>query len=422
MFPGTITTAAATDGTTVTTNGDSLTRRFVSFPVGKNILANPSEHDFPLLPVPHQSLCRGSHKGWLVMVDKDMSMYLQNPFTGRRIDLPPVTSLPRADSSWASMSKWYIEKVIMSASPSSSSSSSSSSDCFVVVFFGPGDQVAFCKVGDKNWRLLKNPESSGYYIDGIYYKEQFHIVDEYGKIYVSDPLDSPDQPKLNEFYPQNRHSIDYVQKWYLVECGGELYQILRKIKNLGDTSHESDDDEEDIGDQGEQIDIGEEEGDHINDDSDDDEGEERKSDDDDDEREERKSNTYEFDDFDYDNIYESEVRNFIKRTTRFHIFKLETSGSEPKWICTAKDFNGAAVFLGYNQSFALSKSDLMSYKGDRIYYTDDDIASHQLCVRSGQDMGIFSLRDSKFEPLCSTNSESTKPPAVWITPCDGGSN
>ncbi|KAE9465977.1 hypothetical protein C3L33_02098, partial [Rhododendron williamsianum] len=298
MFPGTITTTAAADGTTVTTNGDSLTRRFVSFPVGKNILANPSEHDFPLLPVPHQSLCRGSHKGWLVMVDKDMSMYLQNPFTGRRIDLPPVTSLPRADSSWASMSKWYIEKVIMSASPSSSSSSSSS-DCFVVVFFGPGDQVGFCKVGDKNWRLLKNPESSGYYIDGIYYKEQFHIVDEYGKIYVSDPLDSPDQPKLNEFYPQNRHSIDYVQKWYLVECG---------------------------------------------------------------------------------------------------------------------------VFLGYNQSFALSKSDLMSYKGDRIYYTDDDIASHQLRVRSGQDMGIFSLRDSKFEPLCSTNSESTKPPAVWITPCDGGSN
>ncbi|KAI8562095.1 hypothetical protein RHMOL_Rhmol03G0008000 [Rhododendron molle] len=266
------------------------------------------------------------------MLDKDMSMYLQNPFTGRRINLPPVTSLPRADSSWASMSKWYIEKAIMSASPSSSSSS----DCFVVVFFGTGDQVAFCEVGDKNWRLLKNPESSGYYIDDIYYKEQFHIVD----------------------------------------------------------------DEE------------EEEGDHINDD-----------DSDDDEREERKSNTYEFDDFDYDNIYESEVRNFITRTTRFHIFKLETSGSEPKWICTAKDFNGAAVFLGYNQSFELSKSDLMSYKGDRIYYTDDDIASHQLCVRSGQDMGtLISLRDSKFEPLCSTNSESTKPPSVWITPCDGGSN
>lgn len=147
--------------------------------------------------------------------------------------------------------------------------------------------MAFCKVGDKKWRLLKKSETSaGDYIDGIYYKEQFYIVDEFGKIYVCDPLTSP-QPQLKEFYPQNPHSdINYVEKWYLVECGGELYEILRKTTSTFGFTSEFDHGEEDISDG--------EEGVHINNGSDD-----------------------ETDDFDHDIKFVDRTRHLIKRTFQF---------------------------------------------------------------------------------------------------------
>ncbi|KAF7133057.1 hypothetical protein RHSIM_Rhsim09G0016400 [Rhododendron simsii] len=123
-----------------------------------------------------------------------------------------------------------------------------------------------------------------------------------------------------------------------------------------------------------------------------------------------------FDEFDYDNNYDSSIRNFINQTTDFQVFKLDmSSGLVPKWI-DVKDLEGGPVFVGLNQSFALSKLNLAGYKGDRIYYTDDNTGSHKLCIRSGNDIGVFNIKDSIFEPLYSTHSESTKPPAVWITP------
>ncbi|KAH7853688.1 hypothetical protein Vadar_005546 [Vaccinium darrowii] len=340
MFPSTITIATNTDGATITTTGDSLTRRFVAFPVGKNIMANPLEYDFPLLSVPHQNLCRGSHKGWLVMVDKDMSMYLQNPFSGRRIGLPPVTSLPR---SGFRKSKWDVHKAFMSVTPDSSSSSSSPpvSDCFVMVFYCAGDRVAFCKVGDQNWTKLRNLESYAYYRDAIYYKGRFYISEAIGDAAV-----------------KKQETLVYIDS----------------SDSNGDGDYE---------------------------------------------REARKSRTCKFDEFDYDNSYVNRARNLIRRTTGFETFKLETGSdsSESKWI-EVKDFEGGAVFIGLNQSFAVPKPDLMGYDGDRIYYTDDNVGGHKFHIRSGHDMGIFSLSDSRFEPLCSTDFEATKPPAVWITPSD----
>ncbi|KAI8537401.1 hypothetical protein RHMOL_Rhmol09G0020900 [Rhododendron molle] len=352
------------------------TRRFLAFPVGKDI-TQLDHHDLPVLFVPHVSLCRGSHRGWLVIVGKNMTMHIYHPISGVRISLPPVDSLPKPEPGNTRMSKWYVEKAILSAIPLSSSSM----DCFVLVFHGC-NEMAYCKVGDVVWTAIDGPKRWRY-IDAIFYKEVFYIMDHYGGICIFDA--NLPHPKVTELGISPPRLIPYVQKWYLVEFGGELLQILRKIDVSGDLVEFE---EEDI-----------------------DEGQQNNANEDDANDQEE-----EFDEFDYDNNYDTSIRNLINQTAGFQLFKLDmSSGLEPKWI-DVKDLEGGAVFVGLNQSFALSKPILAGYKGDRIYFTDDNIGSHKLCIRSGNDIGVFNIKDSIFEPLYSTHSESTKPPAVWITP------
>ncbi|XP_058184013.1 putative F-box protein At5g55150 [Rhododendron vialii] len=343
------------------------TRRFLAFPVGKDI-TQLDDHDLPVLSVPQESLCRGSHRGWLVIVEKNMTMYIYNPISGVRISLPPVTTLPKLKRRNTRMSKWYVKKAILSAIPLSSSSV----NCFVLVFYG-FYEMAYCKVGDVVWTAIEGPKRWRY-IDAIFYKEVFYIMDYYGGICILD-VNLP-HPKVTELGISPPRLLPYVQKWYLVEFGGELLQILREILIYFAESDKEDTDE------GQQ------------------------------------NNANEDDEFDYDHNFDRNTGDIIDQTTDFQVFKLDmSSGLEPKWI-DVKDLEGGAVFVGLNQSFALTKSNLVGYKGDRIYYTDDNIGSHKLYIRSGNDIGVFNIADSIVEPLYSTHSGSTKPPAVWITPME----
>ncbi|KAI8537400.1 hypothetical protein RHMOL_Rhmol09G0020800 [Rhododendron molle] len=310
------------------------TRRFLAFPVGKDI-TRLDDHDLPVLSVPHESLCRGSHRGWLVIVEENMTMYIYNPISRVRISLPPMTTLPKLKQG---MSKWYLKRAILSAIPLSSSSV----DCFVLVFCGFYEMV-YCKVGDVVWTAIEELKPWRY-IDAIFYKEVFYIMDHYGGIFIFD-VNLP-HPKVTELgispprlIPYGKSLLIPYGKWYLVEFGGELLQILRTTK-------------------------------------------------------------------------------FINQTADFQVFRLDmSSGLVPKWI-DVKDLEGGAVFVGLNQSFALSKPNLVGYKGDRIYFTDDDIGSHKLFIRSGNDNGVFNVANSIVEPLYSTHSGSSKPPAVWISPME----
>ncbi|KAH7834919.1 hypothetical protein Vadar_020939 [Vaccinium darrowii] len=216
--------------------------------------------------------------------------------------------------------------------------------------------MAYCKVGDTVWAPLDGLERfrpEFRYIDTIFYKGQFYIMDHYGKFSIFDVrLPHPKVVELGIYPPQ---SFSYVQKCYLVDFGGELLAILREIAIFGELveSDEEDFDEADF-DEGQQN--------NANEDEDNDQadggggGGGRKE-----EEEEL------FDDFDYENNYDRNIRSFINRTTHFEVFKLDmTSGLEPKWI-DFKDLDGGALFAGFNQSFALSKSNLLGYQGDRTY-------------------------------------------------------
>ncbi|KAF7133002.1 hypothetical protein RHSIM_Rhsim09G0016200 [Rhododendron simsii] len=415
-FPANVSGLTIPGGPTTATR----TRRFLAFPVGKDI--SQLDHDWPVLSVPHESLCRGSHRGWLVIMEKNMTMYIYNPISGVRVRLPPVTALPLLRLGKTRMSKWYVDKAILSVTPASCSV-----DCLVLVFYGCYE-MAYCKVGDTVWTSLEGPKRVGYpdfrYIDAIFHKEAFYIMDHYGGICILD-VNLP-HPKVTELGISPPLLIPCVQKWYLVEFGGELLQIWRAIVPVGyaeadinEGQHNANEDYDN--DQGEEEeDINEGEQNYANEDSDQ-EGEEEEEEEVNGgggggEVEAQGGGGVEFDEFDYENNYVSSSRYSMNRTIHFKVFKLDViSGLEPKWI-DVKDLDGGGVFVGLNQSFALSKSNLAGYKGDRIYYTDDIIGSHKLHIRSGNDIGAFNLLDSIYEPLFSTHSESTKPPAVWITP------
>ncbi|KAF6159026.1 hypothetical protein GIB67_022181 [Kingdonia uniflora] len=46
------------------------------------------------LPLPHNSVCRVSSKGWLIYADDRLDMYLLNPFSGTINQLPSIKALP----------------------------------------------------------------------------------------------------------------------------------------------------------------------------------------------------------------------------------------------------------------------------------------------------------------------------------------
>lgn len=153
-FPTNVPALIIPGGTTTT----SKTRRLLAFLVGKNI--SNKENDLPLLSAPHESLCRGSHQGWLVMVDKSMSMYLHNPINGGRPDQPPSRDFPPGGYSLVQVVRrqsYIIDRHPPLLHPQ-----------IVLFWFSmvSRGELGLWKVGDhKDWRLIEGPNSWGY-IDG----------------------------------------------------------------------------------------------------------------------------------------------------------------------------------------------------------------------------------------------------------------
>lgn len=195
------------------------------------------------------------------------------------------------------------------------------------------------------------------YSGAIYYKEKFHVVDSYGKVFICD-IDAS-VPTITEFPWQPKLS-EVVQEWYLVEMGGELLRVCRKVALNNQKFYDSDEDDN--------------------------------------------NNNYDI------SIH---VRQYTYMTYRFKICKLDSSNK--KWV-PVMDLGEYALFLGLNNSASMSVVDFPGIKANHIYFTDDRVIAHHLFDHSGYDMGIFNLEDSTIEQLYMKDSELTRPPAVWVTP------
>ncbi|KAK9265892.1 hypothetical protein L1049_007125 [Liquidambar formosana] len=388
--------------------------------------------------VPHQIVCNGSTEGWMVVTDKFMQMHILNPFSGAQLQLPSVESLPPPFMVPEPKSMKYVKKAILSSNPVLNP------DAFVLVIYSCG-RLAFCKVGDETWTLVKSPPHQ-WHLDAIYLKGKFFSVCNFGTLLL---VDIDQQPKVKEIA-----SAPQSQSWtkrYLVEVEGELLLIEREVKRdveYFSSTDEEDSDEDDEGDydsegynsyeeeddgdfddydddddEDDDFDGDEDDYDDFDDDDDDSDDENNYDDDGNDNTDDDGNDGSETDDNNDDTSVESDsgydAEEFGIVTVSFKVYKLLSS--EQKWT-RVKSIGNFAVFLGSNSSFSLCTMDSPSLKGDCIYFTDDRITDEtdEIDSQRGHDMGIYDLKNKTFEPLYPDSSELIQPPPFWppfwITP------
>ncbi|XP_010935414.1 F-box protein SKIP23-like [Elaeis guineensis] len=156
-------------------------------------------HSFSFPEATSTVFCGSSH-GWLLLMDQAASISLLNPFTRKRIHLPPadeelaLASLNRVSkvgTRWIShsedgtltplglsdMQQVFIDEAVLSSAPDSGG------DFIVMATLALSTQVAYCRRSDSKWTLLEtnlpcNVKSVTYY-DG-----RFFVMDCAGEIAV----------------------------------------------------------------------------------------------------------------------------------------------------------------------------------------------------------------------------------------------
>ncbi|KAK9288889.1 hypothetical protein L1049_017356 [Liquidambar formosana] len=145
-----------------------------------------------------ESRCLGSSHGWLVLLDQTECLYLLNPFSRTRIQLP---DLPNFHS---------IAKAVLSSDPGDSN------DCTVLVMYAKRSNLAFCKVGDGGWTNLDGKHES--YSDILFFNDHLYALPGKSSVEVWDLYALPDKSSVEvwdfrEPFPTRRHiNLSYPEK------------------------------------------------------------------------------------------------------------------------------------------------------------------------------------------------------------------
>lgn len=110
------------------------------------------------------------------------------------------------------------------------------------------------------------------------------------------------------------------------------------------------------------------------------------------------------------------------RTCGFKVYKLDVSGNGSSWL-EVRDLGGDSLFLGKNSSLSISSADFPGYKGNRIYFTDDNRDVNDLVEFRvvSFDMGAYDLDDGMIESLPvpgygGHGKNLCRPPPIWVMP------
>ncbi|KAF5184680.1 F-box protein skip23 [Thalictrum thalictroides] len=205
------------------------------------------------IELPHTAynkLCRGFSQGWLITVEKGPSIDLINPLTKAHMQLPPIYTFPNVleyqpervgkeflvrliflateyhnlHIDLAAMEQSFIQKVVLSSSPGTTEKS-----CIAMAIYGDCSKLAYCKIGDKEWKLIEGENSL--VRDIIHYEGRFFAVDNNGRVLVVydnqfDVVNSSPKAKVFAAAPEG---FDWG-KPYLVESSGELLLVERFLK------------------------------------------------------------------------------------------------------------------------------------------------------------------------------------------------
>ncbi|KAF6152220.1 hypothetical protein GIB67_005874 [Kingdonia uniflora] len=197
-------------------------RSFLSLKEGQGSGDHEKEQKRLVLQVAHDYYCCGSTQGWLVLTDDNLDMHLFNPFSGAKIDLPSVNTIPMPIRDFPK-DKYDVTKVFLSSSPTTSPS-----EILVLMICDGQRMLAYCIVGDKAWTTIDTPKR--YYFveffkDAMYYKGQFYILTATGEIRICD-IDST-TCKLIDFAPSILMMKENGLGGYLVNLDEELYVVVR---------------------------------------------------------------------------------------------------------------------------------------------------------------------------------------------------
>ncbi|KAM7529283.1 hypothetical protein LguiB_032693 [Lonicera macranthoides] len=315
------------------------------------------------LPDAQEKLFKGSSYGWVVTIDDvptSCNMYLINPLTRSRIQLPPRSAFPdvvdycadKVDEEYALVSeslctrncvvdgikdgiKFYytnhdhlinlMNKVILSSPPSCN-------DCVVVAVYGELKRVAYCKRNDKQWTHL----NINAVLDVIFYKGKLYALKNGGLI-VFDNITST--PRPNEIVVKAPLNSIFSPAYLVESSDGDLLMVSRRV-------------------------------------------------------------------YTYDGHLSS-----IVRTHQFGVYKLDLSNWS--WI-EVKNIEDDIIFLGCNSSMAFSSRDFPGFKGNCIYFTDGPLSfGGKEFKQEDSDIGVFNLEDKSVNPL---PDFKCKPRFLWPLP------
>lgn len=322
---------------------------------------NALSNKLHLLTLPEASLRRrrvGASHGWLILIDESPSIFLINPITRAKVNLPALSTFPNVlnfdfysvgreytlrspgadvyNCNLRKMRDSFIKKVIISHNPYNDSNFTAFA---ILNWYG---DLAYCEKGENSWKFID--EARSYCEDVIYFNDSFYAVNKFGSIAICDVKDA-DFPKVS-LIKMLQPIVGDMQ--YLVDAMGELLLITRYLELETDPDRLE---------------------------------------------------------HQFDNVY---------KTVKFCVWRLDLSG--PKWE-RIMSLGDRVLFLGENSSLAILATDYPGCKGNRIYFADDYSEANydgNLGISGDHDVGFYNLEDGSIEPLPFYPRISHWP--IWITP------
>ncbi|KAI4345951.1 hypothetical protein L6164_013035 [Bauhinia variegata] len=329
-------------------------------------------------------LCIGSSRGWLVFLDKYMTLSLYNPFSSARIQISSLEAFPyiqrtqHIDSAFFDIHHYDHDmgglvvrtdakglssgllKCVLSSDPLHSNGKFG-----LVVVYGIGcmymcSELAFYDSEDCQW--TKFGTEFGRYDDIFYYKGSFYALCEEERLEIWDydgsfPLKVKEyETSLEKRLRDTKQSLPFFCRTqsYVLESTGDIMLVVRFISHLY------------------------KDGTYIS-------------------REEY-SELLSMSGFDHNSIQ--------RRTFLFHVYKFDFNREV---LVQVESLHGRALFLGGNHSQSFSTHDIFECEKNSIYFMRD-MDSHAC------DFGIYRLEDKTIRPYNCGELQSTGSCHFWVFP------
>ncbi|KAL3647949.1 hypothetical protein CASFOL_008917 [Castilleja foliolosa] len=337
----------------------------------------------------------GSSHGWLACFNRRRrELFLLNPLSGRRVNLPPFHNLSTPESKLSDGKRLIVKKIIITCSDPESE------DCQTVMIFGMADRLAICCPGRSSpeWTLIGQSKC---YLDVVYWfkHELFFSLTYISRLDAWDlrnPLspslvwschfddleeefDNGGEPSLSDSDVTER-KYSQKRKYPVVSKQGELYLVQRYINCWmmpdGSCAPDDDDSDDDM------------ENNNLRDPS--------------------------------KTIMENNNLRYPSKTVDFNVYKIVVDGDRRKKVLMGGHLDGLVMFIGDpSHVIAIPADEANGFQPNSICFTEDDhgfFSSHH-----GTDNGIFDYKKKTFSscyyPIDYERLKNKMcPPPLWITP------